>query len=256
MKVLRGEGVLIKPCAGKDQRKLVELSNFHLIAHPMFNKVVYVFEVPTPTSEVLKEGLAKVLAEFREWAGRYTKETTNGCLGINLNDEGVLAIEGEADGTIADAMPFHPSEFLLELIPPTPTMVVELLLLQFTRFACGGLVIGLASHHYVADGQAATFFMNSWGKVVRGESILPPANDRSLLKARDPPQPCFDHFEYNTMTHEQFPIMSSLITKKFHFDAIFLEKLKSKVNGSNKLKKPYSTFEILVAHMWKCITKA
>ncbi|GLJ52437.1 hypothetical protein SUGI_1115390 [Cryptomeria japonica] len=256
MKVLRGEGVLIKPCAGKDQRKLVELSNFDLIAHPMFNKVVYVFEAPTPTSEVLKEGLAKVLAEFREWAGRYTKETTNGCLGINLNDEGVLVIEGEADGTIADAMPFHPSEFLLELIPPTPTMVVELLLLQFTRFACGGLVIGLASHHYVADGQAATFFMNSWGKVVRGESILPPVNDRSLLKARDPPQPCFDHFEYNTMTHEQFPIMSSLITKKFHFDAIFLEKLKSKVNGSNKLKKPYTTFEILVAHMWKCITKA
>ncbi|GLJ52436.1 hypothetical protein SUGI_1115380 [Cryptomeria japonica] len=130
MKVLRGEGVLIKPCAGKDQRKLVELNNFDLIAHPMFNKVVYVFEAPTPSSKVLKEGLGKVLAEFREWARRYTEETPNGCLGINLNDEGVFVIEGEADGRIADAMPFHPSEFLLELIPPTPTMVVELLLLQ------------------------------------------------------------------------------------------------------------------------------
>ncbi|GLJ52438.1 hypothetical protein SUGI_1115400 [Cryptomeria japonica] len=202
MKVLRGEGVLIKPCAGKDQ------------------------------------------------------QNGQGCLGINLNDDGVFVIEGEADGRIADAMPFHPSEFLLELIPPTPTMVVELLLLQFTRFACGGLVIGLASHHYVANGQAATFFMNSWGKVVRGESILALVNDRSLLKASDPPQPCFDHLEYNTMTHDQFPIMSSLITKKFHFDAIFLQKLKSTVNGSDKSKKPYTTFEILVAHMWKCITKA
>ncbi|GLJ52442.1 hypothetical protein SUGI_1115460 [Cryptomeria japonica] len=96
----------------------------------MFKKVVYVFEAPTPSSKVLKEGLAKVLAEFRVWAGRYTKETPNGYLGINLNDEGILAIEGKEDVRIEDAMPFHPSQFLLELIPPTPTMVVELLLLQ------------------------------------------------------------------------------------------------------------------------------
>ncbi|GLJ57108.1 hypothetical protein SUGI_1296880 [Cryptomeria japonica] len=256
MKVLRGEGVLIKPCAGKDHRELVELNNFDLIAHLMYVKLVYVFQAPTPSSEVLKEGLAKVLAEFREWAGRYTKETPSGCLGINLNDEGVLVIEAEADGTIVNAMPFDPSSFLLELVPPTSTVVNELLLLQFTRFTCGGLVIGLARHHHVADGKAATFFMNSWGKIVRGECILPPLHDRSLLKARDPPQPCFDHYESNTVNHEHSPILSTLTTKKFHFDAMFLQKLKSKVNGSDPSKKPYTTFEILVAHMWKCITKA
>ncbi|GLJ12712.1 hypothetical protein SUGI_0196380, partial [Cryptomeria japonica] len=33
-------------------------------------------------------------------------------------------------------------------------------------------------------------------------------------------------------------------------------KLKSKVNGSDPSKKPYTTYEILVAHMCKCITKA
>ncbi|GLJ12705.1 hypothetical protein SUGI_0196280 [Cryptomeria japonica] len=256
MKVLIGEGVLIKPCAGKDHRELVELNNLDLVPYPMYNKVVYAFEAPTPSSEVLKEGLAKVLAEFREWAGRYTKETASGCLGINLNDEGVLVIEADADGTIADAMPFDPFSFLLELVPPTSTVVNELLLMQFTRFTCGGLVIGLASHHHVADGQAATFFMNSWGKIIRGESILPPVHDRSLLKARDPPQPCFDHYEYNTIFDEHSPITSSLTAKKFHFDAIFLQELKSKVNGSDKSRKPYTTFEILVAHMWKCITKS
>ncbi|GLJ12721.1 hypothetical protein SUGI_0196470 [Cryptomeria japonica] len=257
MKVFRGEGVLIKPSEGKDHRELVELSNLDLVAYPMYNKVVYVFEAPTPSSEMLKEGLAKVLAEFREWAGRYTKETPNGCLGINLNDEGVLVIEGKADGTIADAMPFHPSSFLLELVPPTSTMVDELLLMQFTRFACGGLVIGLASHHHVADGQATTLFMNSWGKVVRGEIILPPVHDRSLLKARDPPQPCFDHYEYSNITHGHCSIDSNLTIKKLHFDAIFLQELKLKVKGgSNNARKYYTTFEVIVAHMWKCITKA
>ncbi|GLJ57107.1 hypothetical protein SUGI_1296780 [Cryptomeria japonica] len=164
MEVLRCEGVLIKPCAGKDHREFVELSNLDLIASPIYNKVVYVFEAPTPSSKVLKEGLAKVLAEFREWAGRYTKDTPSGCLGINLNDEGVLVIEGEADGTIADAMPFHPSAFLLKLVPPTSTVVINELLL--------------------------------------------------------------------------------------------MQKLKSKVNGSDKSRKPYTTFEILVAYIWKCITEA
>ncbi|GLJ12704.1 hypothetical protein SUGI_0196270 [Cryptomeria japonica] len=130
MKVLRGDGVLIKPCAGKDHRELVELNNLDLVAYPMYNKVVYAFQAPTPSPEVLKEGLAKVLAEFREWAGRYTKETASGCLGINLNDEGVLIIEAEADGTIADAMPFDPFSFILMLVPPTSTVVNELLLMQ------------------------------------------------------------------------------------------------------------------------------
>ncbi|XP_059071875.1 agmatine hydroxycinnamoyltransferase 1-like [Cryptomeria japonica] len=228
MKVFRGEGVFIKPSEGKDHRELVELSNLDLVAYPMYNKVVYVFEAPTPSSEVLKEGLAKVFAEFREWAGRYTKETPNGCLGINLNDEGVLVIEGEADGTIADAMPFHPSSFLLELVPPTSTMVDELLLMQFTRFACGGLVIGLASHHHVADGQATTLFMNSWGKVVRGERILPPVHDRSL-KARDPPQPCIDHYEYSNITHGHCSIDSNLTIKKVSFWCIIFTGAKLKL---------------------------
>ncbi|GLJ12710.1 hypothetical protein SUGI_0196360 [Cryptomeria japonica] len=256
MKVLRGEGVLIKPSAGKDHRELVELNNLDLVAYPMYNKVLHVFEAPTPSSEVLKETLGKVLAEFREWAGRYTKDTPSGCLGINLNDEGVLVIEVEADGTIADAMPFHPSTFLLKLVPLTSTVVNELLLMQFTRFTCGGMAIGIASHHHVADGQAATFFLNSWGKIIRGEGIIPPVHDRSLLKARDPPRPCFDHYEYNNMFHEHSPMMSTLTTKKIHFDPMFLQKLKSKVNGSDKSKKPYTTFEILVAYMWKIITKA
>ncbi|GLJ12715.1 hypothetical protein SUGI_0196410 [Cryptomeria japonica] len=256
MEVLRREGVLIKPCVGKDHRELVELSNLDLVACPMYSKVVHIFEAPTPSTEVLKETLGKVLAEFREWAGRYTKDTPSGCLGINLNDEGVLVIEVEADGTIADAMPFHPSTFLLKLVPLTSTVVNELLLMQFTRFTCGGMAIGIASHHHVADGQAATFFLNSWGKIIRGESIIPPVHDRSLLKARDPPRPCFDHYEYNNMFHEHSPMMSTLTTKEIHFDPMFLQKLKSKVNGSDKSRKPYTTFEILVAYMWKSITKA
>ncbi|XP_057844024.1 shikimate O-hydroxycinnamoyltransferase-like isoform X2 [Cryptomeria japonica] len=150
------------------------------------------------------------------------KDTPSGCLGINLNEEGVLVIEVKADGTIADAMPFDPSSFLLELVPLTSTLVNELLLLQFTRFTCGGLVIGLSRHRHIADGKEATFFMNSWRKIVRGESISPPVHERSLLKARDPPQPCFHHHESITVCHEHSPIMSTLTAKKFHFDAMFL----------------------------------
>ncbi|GLJ12693.1 hypothetical protein SUGI_0196020 [Cryptomeria japonica] len=229
MEVFRGESVMIKP-----------------------------YSAPTPTTQALKEGLAKVLTHYRVLAGRYTKQQFNGHLAIDLNDEGAVLIQGKADGSIADTMPFLPSPLLLDLVPPTPPGVKELILVQITRFICGGLVIGIALHHHVADGHATFTFINSWGKAVRGESIQQPPwiHDRSLLKARDLPQQVFDHYEYNTIAHKKSPRQSIRSTKVFHFDGIFLDKLKSKVKQSNKEKKNYTTFEVLVAHLWKCISGA
>eukprot|EP01018_Ginkgo_biloba_P000344 Gb_33798 [translate_table: standard] len=174
----------------------LSLTNLDLASRPAHVKPLYAFQSPTPPTSVLEGGLAKVLTIFREWAGRFTKDE-NGRPAIHLNDEGVLLIEARANGVLANAMPFDHSPFLTQLVPPTQG-VNELLLVQLTRFSCGGLVIGIASHHQIADAEAFIFFMNSWGKVVRGQEPLNPLplRDRSLLIPRDPPQPMFDHIEY------------------------------------------------------------
>ncbi|KAH9320729.1 hypothetical protein KI387_015368, partial [Taxus chinensis] len=145
MRVLRSESVVL----GDDHICSKVLQG----ADPfLYNKMVYVFEAPTPTTEMLKRGLEKVL-KYRE----FIKDLKN--------IEGVGLVEAEAEGRVADAMPFQPSPLLLELLPPTPTLVSDLFLLQLTRFTCGGLVIGMACHYHVADKEAIIAFLNCWGKM-------------------------------------------------------------------------------------------
>eukprot|EP01018_Ginkgo_biloba_P029636 Gb_38698 [translate_table: standard] len=249
--VARENKRLVRPARGggfDHHRRLVPLTGLDLFTPSIHVEVIYAFQPPTPPTSVLEEGLAKVLTEFREWAGRFSRDN-NGRLAIELNDQGVALMEARADSSLADAMPFNPSPFLQQLIPPTQG-VSELLLIQLTRFTCGGLVIGIARHHRVADGEAATYFMNSWGKTVRGEAVHPlPIHDRSVLMPRDPPTPMFDHIEYSIAAPK--PVSSNnCATKRFHFSADFLRRLRT-VAG-----KPFTRFESLYAHLWRCISKA
>eukprot|EP01018_Ginkgo_biloba_P029875 Gb_06983 [translate_table: standard] len=194
-------------------------------------KLVYAFESPTPPTSLLEEA-------------------------IDMNDQGVVLIEASADGILYDAMPLDSNDFLLHLIPPTEG-ASELLLIQLTRFTCGGLAIGVARNHQVADGVAAIVFMNAWSQMVRGHPIDPlPIHNRSLLIARDPPQPIFDHIEYNFISPSLLQRNDGcvhLTTKRIHFSAELLKQIKGK--ASQHAEKPYTTFESLLAHLWRCVSK-
>ena len=51
----------------------------------------------------------------------------------------------------------------LEEIPP--------LLVQLTRFACGGISLGVALSQAIADGMASLHFMSEWAGLARGEPL-------------------------------------------------------------------------------------
>ena len=51
--------------------------------------------------------------------------------------------------------------------------------------------------HHAADGFSGLHFINTWSDMACGlELTIPPFIDRTLLRARDPPQPVFHHIEY------------------------------------------------------------
>jgi len=53
------------------------------------------------------------------------------------------------------------------------------------------------------DGVGAMQFVNSWGETARGLPLsLPPALDRAVLRARDPPQVEFPHHEFAQITDD------------------------------------------------------
>ncbi|KAI5067377.1 hypothetical protein GOP47_0017905 [Adiantum capillus-veneris] len=260
MKIERTKTHLVKPLAPSDGTPLqVKLSSSDLAIPRVHVEVLYAYNAPVPATQSLEEGLSKVLDKYREWAGRLTKDAS-GHPGIELNDAGAILIEAQADGNLQDMWPFNPSHLLLDLIPINRG-VLELLLIQVTRFACGGMTLGVARHHQVADGEAASEFMEAWASAVKGLPIAScPLHDRSALMARDPPLPVFDHKEYqkpppkpDALTTTDHP---GLVIKKLHFCAVLLKKIKSEAAKGAEEGTTYSTFVSLLAHLWKCITKA
>lgn len=130
---------------------------------------------------------------------------------------------------------------------------------QVTKFTCGGFAIGICVNHLVFDGQAGMDFINSWGKIARGLSLkVPPFLDRSIFKARNPPNIEFDHKEY--LEIEDIPYNSDLsdeeiIYKSFGFDTMKLEKLKKEAMEDGVVGK-CSTFEALSGFIWRSRTQA
>lgn len=260
MKIERISTRLVKPHTTFDGPPLlVPLSSSDLAIPRVHVEVLYAYNAPVPPTTALEEGLSKILCEYREWAGRLTKDAS-GRPAIELNDAGAVLIEAEARGNLQDMWPFNPSHLLLDLIPINRG-VPELLLIQVTRFTCGGLTLGVARHHQVADGEAASEFMEAWASMVQGLPIAcSPLHDRSALMARDPPQPVFDHMEYQRpppkpdgLTTTDYP---DLAIKKLHFSAQLLKKIKAEATKGAGEGVVYSTFVSLLAHLWKCITQA
>lgn len=66
-----------------------------------------------------------------------------------------------------------------------------------TTLKCGGFVIGFGMSHQVWDGHGVVEFLFNLVSVAQGGPLVfHPKPDRSMLKARNPPTPMFDHPEY------------------------------------------------------------
>ncbi|KAG4996249.1 hypothetical protein JHK82_027071 [Glycine max] len=175
--------------------------------------------------ERMKNSLSKILVPYYPIAGRL-KLTKNGRMEVDCNAKGVTLIEAESTATF-------------------------------------GLAIGVAFSHPLVDGAAATFFINRWAKLVRGEELKPdevPFLDRTLLKFPEPSEPCVDLPEWKPVR-----FMPDNIAEQNKISAILLklsssqvEKLKKKANEqpSKEGVRPYSRFEAISSHIWRCASKA
>uniref|UniRef100_A0A0D6R4N5 Shikimate O-hydroxycinnamoyltransferase n=1 Tax=Araucaria cunninghamii TaxID=56994 RepID=A0A0D6R4N5_ARACU len=245
-------------------------SNVDLVVPRIHTPSVYFYR-PTGSPdffsmEVLKDALSKVLVPFYPMAGRL-KRDADGRIEIHCAGQGVLLVEATTDSVIDDFGDFAPTMELKQLVPKVDysedISSYPLLVLQVTFFKCGGVSLGVGMQHHVADGYAGLHFINTWSDVARGLDInLPPFIDRTLLRARNPPTPKFNHIEYQPPP----PLISQNGTangnnKNDYSVAIFkitreqldILKGKSRENGN---KVSYSSYEMLSGHIWRCVCKA
>ncbi|KAG8091370.1 hypothetical protein GUJ93_ZPchr0012g19838 [Zizania palustris] len=215
-----------------------------------------------PSNDAIKDGLAAVLARFPHLAGRFDEdEDQRGRRCFRLDDAGVLVLEAAATADLADALAHDVSAHVNELYPKADKERADepLFQVQLTRYTCGGLVIGTACHHQVADGQSMSVFYAAWAAAVRtGGTTLPtPFIDRAAVTVpRCPPAPAFDHGniefkgEYNRSHSYGTLPLEKIRNLAVHFPDEFVVGLKARVGGR------CSTFQCLLAHAWKKITAA
>ncbi|OIT06632.1 PREDICTED: shikimate O-hydroxycinnamoyltransferase [Nicotiana attenuata] len=265
MKIEVRESTMVKPATETPQQRLWN-SNVDLVV-PNFHTPSVYFYRPTGSpnffdGKVLKEALSKALVPFYPMAGRLCRDE-DGRIEIDCKGQGVLFVEAESDGVVDDFGDFAPTLELRQLIPAVDysqgIQSYALLVLQITHFKCGGVSLGVGMQHHAADGASGLHFINTWSDMARGLDLtIPPFIDRTLLRARDPPQPQFPHVEYqppptlkvtpeNTTNPEVVPETSVSIFKLTR-DQINTLKAKSKEDGNTV---NYSSYEMLAGHVWR-----
>jgi shikimate O-hydroxycinnamoyltransferase len=156
------------------------------------------------SSETMKNSLSRALVHYYPLAGRL-RSVEGGRFELDCNAMGVRVLEAYTEAEVADLGDFAPTEAHKDLVPKidyrTPVEEWPLLLVQLTRFRCGGFCVGTAICHTVVDGWSAANFISLWAKLARGDDLTPdeiPFHDRTLLRTRQPLMPPrFDNREFS-----------------------------------------------------------
>ncbi|XP_031479129.1 agmatine hydroxycinnamoyltransferase 1-like [Nymphaea colorata] len=197
MKINRGSTRLLKPTYPTPTLPptdaLIPLSPFDTVTYQIHVGFLYAYRPPNPSNEVIEQGLRRLLAEYREFAGRLIFDD-NGHQCILLNDEGIRFVEATSGSPLGSLMD-KPSPYYLDLHPHITGIEEELFQVQLTRFACGSLVVGCTIHHAVLDPQSLSRFFIAWGHTVRNSiPVLPlPLHDRTIFIPRNPSVFQFEH---------------------------------------------------------------
>ncbi|CAI9098790.1 OLC1v1035497C1 [Oldenlandia corymbosa var. corymbosa] len=267
MKTTVKETTMVRPAEPTPLKRLWN-SNLDLLVARIHILTVYFYK-PNGSSNffdgpVLKQALSNVLVSFYPMAGRLGRDE-EGRIEIDCNGEGVLYVDAETDSSLDDFGDFTPSPELRKLFVPAidysgDISSYPLAMFQVTRFKCGGVALGTGVHHNLSDGLSSLHFINTWSDIARGLSIaVPPFIDRTLLRARDPPKPVFEHVEYHlppTLKPESGGTkvpksgLKTSTTSILRINPEQLTRLKAKSNNEG------STYEILAAHLWRTTCRA
>ncbi|XVF06331.1 hypothetical protein REPUB_Repub06bG0038400 [Reevesia pubescens] len=260
------ESTMVRPAEETPRRSLWN-SNMDLVVVRFHLPSVYFYRSTGATNffdpQVMKEGLSEALVPFYPIAGRLKRDEDKR-IEIDCNGEGVLFVEAETSAVIDDFGDFSPTLDLRQLIPTVDYSggigTYPLLVLQVTYFKCGGASLGVGMQHQVADGYSGLHFINTWSDMARGLDLkIPPFIDRTLLRARDPPQPAFHHIEYQPPLAMKTPPQSTghesttVSIFKFTREQLNALKAKSKEDGNTV---NYSSYEMLSGHLWRSVCKA
>uniref|UniRef100_Q9M6F0 Taxadien-5-alpha-ol O-acetyltransferase n=2 Tax=Taxus TaxID=25628 RepID=T5AT_TAXCU len=250
------------PPLPKTTLQLSSIDNLPGVRGSIFNALLIYNASPSPTmisadpAKPIREALAKILVYYPPFAGRL-RETENGDLEVECTGEGAMFLEAMADNELSVLGDFDDSnpsfqQLLFSLPLDTNFKDLSLLVVQVTRFTCGGFVVGVSFHHGVCDGRGAAQFLKGLAEMARGEVklSLEPIWNRELVKLDDPKYLQFFHFEFLRAPS----IVEKIVQTYFIIDFETINYIKQSV--MEECKEFCSSFEVASAMTWIARTRA
>ncbi|XP_016497503.2 stemmadenine O-acetyltransferase-like [Nicotiana tabacum] len=189
----------------------------------------------TQRSNQLKKSLSHVLTRFYPLSGRLEANSH-----VNCNDEGIPYIEAIAKCSLSDFLLDPVPKELNKFIPCKLHDVKDFfLLVQANFFECGGMAIGIAISHKLADAMSTFMFINCWGAIARGNTNVPsPRFNSSIL---------FPQRDTSELKSSITIGKDTIVTKRFVFSASKVSALKDKYTENTR---PPSRIEALSTFLW------
>ncbi|GER37390.1 HXXXD-type acyl-transferase family protein, partial [Striga asiatica] len=252
------------------------LSNIDLaVTFPV--ETVFFYEAPPngahgSTADVarrLKRAVEEVLlVPYYFMAGRLSFNDESKRVELVCNNAGALFVSAKTGLSLEDLGCLSQPNPTFHQFVHRPGLYKSLAETAVTMFRCGGFALGFSTNHAILDGKSAAQMFLNLGSAARGHGLLTPHinPDRTQFKARSPPQIHFPHHEYSssaptkttsfTSRHCTSPILvfsnnNNYTHKVFPFPPQTLATLKSKAGPGKS-----STFDVLLAHIWRARTRA
>ncbi|KAI4357470.1 hypothetical protein L6164_001418 [Bauhinia variegata] len=298
--VLLKETTCLRPCE-QSKTQTIELSGLDRIS-PAILYTVFFYKsrgrkeanYEEDVVEKATKALQKVLVSWYPAAGRLRINENTGKLEIDCNNGGVIMTTAVCDSKLEDLARLQEYKPCYEkLVPQIPEAhdisKAPLVVVQITRFNCGGYSVGFGGNHALFDGVGAFNLLASWAHISSGkdesELVEPNHSREALLNAISQfpgsiPTASDSIYEQNHVTAIQdlygIPMQAMSLDDKCwgtslgklsQFDPSGVELLTLCVKGETvdarkrlaiergKLSK-CSTFDVLCAHVWKARVKS
>lgn len=215
---------------------------------------IYSNATPDPF-HLITTALSAALPLYYPFAGTLRRRPSDSRLELHCRvGDGLPVINAVASCPLSAVDTDTITPFVEQLVPdPDPNEdPIRPMILQVTKFSCGGFVLGAAVHHAICDGMGATLFFNAVAALARGSDRIgpDPVWDRSaLLGPRNPPRVEYPMHEVLSLDKEGFSGSGKRVVKEYlNVDEEWLDRVKGVLLKQSGLK--FTTFEALGASIW------
>nr|DAD28083.1 TPA_asm: hypothetical protein HUJ06_029551 [Nelumbo nucifera] len=216
----------------------------------------------------IKSALARALVPYYPLAGRVRARPDGSKLEVVCRAQGAVFIEAVSDISISDfdQAPQYPTQwrnllsfYVADVLRGAPPLVVQL-----TWLSGGAAALGIGINHCICDGVGSAEFLNSFADLAAGRrtglaDFKPkPIWNRNLL---DPVAPCQPRRSVAHPEFDRVQDIAGLVSRYSReplsptsvcFDKSTLTELKKIASPTNEpSSSPYTSFEVLTAHVWR-----